>query len=154
VRVFYWLLILAVAALLGIGMAALRAPPHRLSAAVWNDSERRDVICTHGYSKTWRLDGEAYKRFRDAAFAQAAEPTWMQCHKDDQRPECLIIDHIVPLEVWSPDGSDPNDMSNVQLQTKSVAAEKDIDENQARADFCYGGVPLAEVQARFKRTSR
>jgi hypothetical protein len=149
------LLAIITAALFGIGMAAMRAPPHRLSAAVaLSDSERRDIICTHGYSKTWRLDGEAYKRFRDAAFAQAAEPTWMQCHKDDQRPECLIIDHIIPLEVWSPDGTDPNDMSNVQLQTKADAADKDVEENRARSDFCYAGAPLAEVQARFHRTSR
>jgi hypothetical protein len=158
-RVLCWLLAIITAALAGIGMAAMRAPPPMALRGITHpvslsDSERRKIICRSGYSDTWRLEDDAYRRFRDQAFAQAGEPISKHCHKKDPRSDCLIIDHIVPLEVWSPDGADPNDLSNVQLQTKPVAAEKDIDENQARDDFCYAGVPLAEVQARFKRTSR
>jgi hypothetical protein len=141
------------AALAGIGMAAMRAPPQRVIAFRDRDG-LREIICAPEYSSTWRLHDDAYRRFRDEAFAQAGEPISKHCHKDDERPDCLIIDHIVPLEVWSPDGGDPNAMSNVQLQTKSAAADKDLEENRARYDFCVSHVPLAEVQARFKRTSR
>jgi hypothetical protein len=118
---------------------------HRTAAGV------RAEICDRGHSATLRLPEREYYALRDAAFARAGLPTSMQCHKDDSRPDCFILDHIVPLELCTA-ADDCNRLDNIQIQTKDGAAAKDRIENEERARFCRGEETREEAVSHFTRS--
>ncbi len=103
-------------------------------------------ICQPGHAKSLRLPYEAYRTMRDIAFNRAGIPTSKQCHKDDPRPDCVILDHILPLELCI---EHCNDQSNLQVQSRAAAAAKDIEENRVTKEFCRGEITLDEAQSRF-----
>ncbi len=113
--------------------------------------EDRSVICERGHSKTLRLPRDPYYHLRDAAFARAGIPTSMQCHRDDPRSECYILDHIVPLELCTA-ADDCNRLDNIQIQTKADAEAKDRIENEERTRFCRGELSREQAISRFTRS--
>jgi hypothetical protein len=117
------------AILLGLGLAAA-------IAAAYPDDDR-SIICMRGHSETLRLPEHEYYALRDAAFARAGIPTSRQCHRKDPRPDCLVVDHIVPLELCLA-VDNCNDLANIQLQPKHDAAAKDLIENDERWRYCRG----------------
>ncbi len=127
-------------------LAEDRGRRSRLDYAIAQATER-DRICRPGFSATIRLDHHSaeYKRLRDAAFAQARIPVSSQCHKDDLRLDCYILDHICPLELDC-----PSTLDNLQVQHRAIAAAKDRIENETRRAYCAGKLTLEEARARFR----
>jgi hypothetical protein len=112
----------------------------------------RAKICHPGYSASLRLHGKAYAAMRDAAFARAGIPVSQQCHEDDPRPDCSILDHILPLELCTLDISGCNNLSNLQVQRRPDAEEKDQTENLERLRYCEGAETLPEAASHFHRS--
>jgi hypothetical protein len=122
------------------------------SAAVVLSEDEHDKVCRPGFSQSLRLapDSAGYRAMRDAAFARAGIPTSMQCHRGDTRQDCRILDHIKPLELDPPN---PNGLDNLQVQTRYNSAVKDLEENQARKEYCAGKITQEEALVRFKRST-
>ncbi len=114
--------------------------------------EDRSIICARGHSETLRLPVREYYALRDAAFARAGIPTSMQCHRDDPRPDCLVVDHIVPLELCTA-ADDCNRGDNIQIQTKADAEAKDHIENEMRHRYCKGELSREQAISRFNRST-
>ncbi len=104
-------------------------------------------ICQPGHAASLRLPFDAYREMRDVAFARAHKSVSQQCHRNDERPDCLILDHILPLELCS---ERCNEQSNLQIQSRVDAAAKDILENRTTEQFCRGDITLEAARARFR----
>lgn len=59
---------------------------------------------------------------------------------------CCVVDHIIPLELGG-----HNELSNLQVQDKQSAKEKDRVENYLARLVCRGEMPLAEAQQQIQR---
>jgi hypothetical protein len=124
------------------------------AAAVAYPTER-DRICHPGYAASLRLHGAAYDQMRDKAFAAAGIPVALQCHKHDPRPDCRILDHIIPLELIRPSkASHANDPENLQVQPRAEAEAKDAVEDETRRLYCSGRITIEDADARFSRSRR
>jgi hypothetical protein len=116
------------------------------------EDPRRAKICRPGYSASLRLAEGPYRAMRGAAFARAGIPVSQQCHKDDPRPDCYILDHILPLELCTLGISGCNNPSNMQVQRRLDAEEKDQTENLERLRYCEGAETLPEAASHFHRS--
>jgi hypothetical protein len=124
---------------------------HIITAQV-TPPDDRSVICMRGHSAILRLPMREYFALRDAAFARAGKAVQEQCHgKEDLRPDCLILDHVIPLELCL-DAENCNRLDNIQIQTKSDAAAKDRIENEERARYCRGEETREQAVAHLTRS--
>jgi hypothetical protein len=121
-----------------------------VTAAAYADD--RSEICGRGHSQTLRLPEREYYALRNAAFARAGIPTSMQCHEGDSRPDCLVMDHIVPLELCLA-SDDCNRLDNIQIQTRGAAEAKDRLENDERWRFCRREETRPQAISHFKRSA-
>ena len=139
--------IMGASILVGVLAVVMLADDRRAHTA----SGERAEICVRGHSETLRLQRGAYYRLRDAAFDRAGMPTSMQCHEGDSRPDCFILDHIIPLELCLA-ADNCNRLDNIQIQARVEAEAKDRIENEERYRFCRGEETRAQAIAHFKRT--
>jgi hypothetical protein len=121
------------------------------AAAYTAIGDERQRICQPGFAASHRLHGEAYRRLRDAAFARAGVPISRQCHKEDDRTDCYILDHIIPLEL-----AGENILDNLQVQSRILAAAKDMLENAVHHAYCEPGssMTLEQAQSYFHRSEQ
>ena len=124
-----------------------------VATSAWSAEDPwRAIICHPGYSATLRLPTGPYRAMRAAAFAAAGIPVSQQCHKDDPRPDCVILDHILPLELCTENCNDP---SNLQVQLRADAEAKDQKENLHRWRYCVAkSETLPEARSYFHRSTR
>jgi hypothetical protein len=110
-------------------------------------------ICARGHSETLRLPKREYYALRDAAFARAGKAVEEQCHgKEDPRPDCLILDHVIPLELCLA-GDNCNRLDNIQIQVRPEAEAKDRIENAERARYCRGEETRDQAVSHFTRST-
>ncbi len=133
-----------------IGALQLPVPQKAVTAEALPDPERTE-ICVKGHSATLRLPEREYYALRDAAFARAGIPTSMQCHQNDPRPDCYIMDHIIPLELCVA-ADNCNRLDNIQIQTREAAEVKDRDENLHRDLYCHGEETHDQAISHFTRS--
>ncbi len=130
--------------LLGVSLAAL-------GSAEGQSSDPRDILCQRGYSASLRLPYAEYRVMRDAAFARAGISTSQQCHRDDTRTECYILDHVIPLELCLDHCNDP---ANLQIQLRADAEAKDKTENSEHVRYCRGETTLEDAWSHFRRSTK
>lgn len=114
-------------------------------------ADERSVICARGHSQTLRLHGPEYYALRNAAFARAGASVSMQCHEGDEQPGCLIVDHIIPLELCLA-ADNCNRLDNIQIQGRAAAEAKDRIENRERARYCRGDETRDQAISHFTRS--
>jgi 5-methylcytosine-specific restriction protein A len=93
-------------------------------------NRRKDSPATHRQGSNYRHIYQSARWHRLSSQFRKENPLCKRCKDNGLTEISEVVDHIIPLTVWVPQGGDPFDTTNMQALSKRCHSIKTIEDKK------------------------